>query len=46
MNYKILGELKKGTPLMVLEEQTQWLRVKLEDGREGWVGKATTTEHK
>jgi len=44
MNYKSLVEVKKGTTLSVLEEKGQWLRVGLEDGREGWIGKATTSE--
>jgi hypothetical protein len=41
INFKALVELKKGTILSILEEQSQWLRVRLEDGQEGWVGKAT-----
>lgn len=44
MNFKTLVEVKKGTALAVIEEQGLWLRVSLEDGREGWVGKATTSE--
>jgi uncharacterized protein YgiM (DUF1202 family) len=44
MNYKGLTEIKKGTTLSVLEEKGQWLKVGLEDGREGWIGKATTSE--
>jgi curli biogenesis system outer membrane secretion channel CsgG len=44
MNFKTLVEVKKGTTLAVLEEQGQWLRVSLEDGREGWIGKATISE--
>jgi len=44
MNYKSLAEVKKGTALSVLEEKGQWLRVGIEDGREGWIGKATTSE--
>jgi curli biogenesis system outer membrane secretion channel CsgG len=44
MNYKGLAEIKKGTTLSVLEEKGQWLKVGLEDGREGWIGKATTSE--
>ena len=44
MNFKTLVEVKKGTTLAVLEEQGQWLRVSLEDGREGWIGEATTSE--
>ncbi|MEW6374260.1 MAG: CsgG/HfaB family protein [Thermodesulfobacteriota bacterium] len=42
--FKALLEVKKGTLLAVLEEKEQWLRVSLEDGREGWVGKATVSE--
>ena len=44
VNHKSLLEIKKGTTLSVLEEKGQWLRVSLEDGREGWIGKATTSE--
>lgn len=44
MNYKGLAEVKKGTTLSVLEEKGQWLKVGLEDGREGWIGKSTTSE--
>jgi curli biogenesis system outer membrane secretion channel CsgG len=40
-NFKSLVEVRKGTPLSILEERGQWLRVSLEDGQEGWVGKAT-----
>jgi curli biogenesis system outer membrane secretion channel CsgG len=42
--FKSLLEVIKGTPLAVLEEKGQWLRVSLEDGREGWIGRATTSE--
>jgi curli biogenesis system outer membrane secretion channel CsgG len=44
MNFKTLVEIKKGTTLAVLEEKGQWLRVSLEDGREGWIGRATTSD--
>ena len=44
MNFKSLAEVSKGTQLSVLEDKGQWLRVGLEDGREGWIGKATTSE--
>ncbi len=44
MNAKALTELKKGTGLSVLEEKGQWLRIRLEDGQEGWIGKATVSE--
>jgi len=44
MKAKIIRVLKKGTKLIVFEEKTGWLRVRLEDGAEGWVGKSTTSE--
>lgn len=44
MEAKIIRVLKKGTKLIVFEEKTGWLRVRLEDGAEGWVGKSTTSE--
>lgn len=33
----ILGVLRKGTRLTALEEKDRWFRVRLDDGREGWV---------
>lgn len=36
-------QVQKGTALEVIEEKGQWLRVRLEDGQEGWIGKATTS---
>jgi len=44
MDSKIISVLKKGTKLIVLEEKAGWLRVRLGDGTEGWVGKAMTAE--
>ncbi len=44
MDSKIIRVLKKGTKVTVLQEKAGWLRVQLEDGTEGWVGKAMTTE--
>ncbi len=44
MNSKIIKVLKKGTKLTVLQEKAGWLRVQLEDGTEGWVGKSMTSE--
>jgi len=44
-NFKSLAEIKKGTALEVLEEKGQWIRIRLEDGQEGWIGKATTSEN-
>jgi len=43
-NFKALLEIKKGTALAILEDKGQWLRVRLEDGQEGWIGKATTAD--
>jgi curli biogenesis system outer membrane secretion channel CsgG len=44
-NSKSLAEIKKGTALEILEDKGQWIRVRLEDGQEGWIGKATTSEN-
>ncbi len=41
-NYKVVGNAKKGTSLGVLEDKGQWLRVRLDDGKEAWVYKAST----
>jgi hypothetical protein len=43
MEGKIIRVLKKGTRLSILEEKAGWLHVRLEDGTEGWVGKAMTS---
>jgi uncharacterized protein YgiM (DUF1202 family) len=43
MNYKVIGVVKKGTSLGVLEEKKGWLQVRLEDGREAWISKAATS---
>ena len=42
MNYKVVGNAKKGVSLGVLEDRGQWLRVRLDDGKEMWVYKAAT----
>jgi cytoskeletal protein RodZ len=44
MDSKIIKVLKKGTKLTVLQEKGGWLRIQLEDGTEGWVSKAMTSE--
>jgi len=44
MNHKIIHVLKKGTNLIILEEKLGWLRVRLEEGIEGWVAKSMTLE--
>lgn len=41
---KIIAVVKKGAKLTVLEDKLGWLRVRLEDGKEGWVGKNMTAE--
>ncbi len=42
--HRALAEVKKGTSLVVFEEKGLWLRVGLEDGREGWIGKGTISD--
>jgi hypothetical protein len=44
MEGRIARVLKKGTKLIVFEEKEGWLRVRLEDGAEGWVGKSMTSD--
>jgi curli biogenesis system outer membrane secretion channel CsgG len=34
---KVLAVLRKGMKLTVVDEKSEWYRVKLEDGKEGWV---------
>jgi len=43
-SYKVVGNLKKGTSLKILEANGDWLRVRLEDGSTGWVSKLATSE--
>jgi uncharacterized protein YgiM (DUF1202 family) len=40
---RILAVLRKGTRVDVLEARNQWYRVRLADGREGWVAESVTT---
>ncbi len=44
-NFRMTAQVQKGTALEVIEEKGQWLKVRLEDGQEGWVGKATISEN-
>ncbi len=44
MNYKVVGNAKKGTYLKILEENGNWLRVRSDDGKEVWVSKLATSE--
>jgi len=41
---KIIGKVKKGTSLAILEDKGKWLRVQLEDGAEAWIWKLSTSE--
>jgi curli biogenesis system outer membrane secretion channel CsgG len=41
---KIIGKVKKGTSLEILEEKGNWFHVRLEDGSEAWIWKASTSE--
>jgi uncharacterized protein YgiM (DUF1202 family) len=43
-SYKIVGNIKKGTSLKILEVNGGWLRVRLDDGRSAWVSKLATSE--
>ena len=43
-SYKIVGNVKKGTSLKILEVNGDWLRVRLEDGSNAWVSKLATSE--
>ncbi len=43
-NFKVTAQIQKGTALEVVEEQGNWYKVRLEDGQEGWIGKATVSE--
>lgn len=41
--YKNVGSVKKGTSLALLEDDGNWLRIRLQDGKEVWVNKEATT---
>jgi len=44
INYKVIGNVKKGTSLAILEEKGNWFHVRLENGSEAWVSKLATSE--
>ncbi|MCX8117202.1 MAG: SH3 domain-containing protein [Desulfobacterota bacterium] len=44
LQHKVVGVVRKGTTLIVLDEMGNWLRVRLESGKEAWVSKAATSE--
>jgi len=43
-NFKIVGKIRKGTSLEILEDKGDWLRVRLEDGINAWIWRASTSE--
>jgi curli biogenesis system outer membrane secretion channel CsgG len=43
-DYKVIGSVKKGTSLKILEINGDWLRVRLGDGTAAWVSKSATSE--
>ena len=43
-SYNIVGNVKKGTSLKILEVNGGWLRVRLDDGSTAWVSKLATSE--
>lgn len=44
LNFKVIGSVKKGMVLSVLDEKGNWLKVRVEDGKEAWVSKLATSE--
>ena len=42
-NYRNVGNVKKGTLLALLEDGGDWLRIRLQNGKEVWVNKEATT---
>jgi hypothetical protein len=42
-NHKVVGNAKKGTTLVILEDKGQWLHVRIEEGKEVWVFKSATS---
>lgn len=42
--YKVIGNAKKGASLIVVDSNGDWLRVRLENGRKGWVNRSATSE--
>lgn len=43
-NHKVIGNVKKGTSLKILEVKGDWLHVRIENGKEAWVSKLATSE--
>jgi hypothetical protein len=45
-NGKIIGKVKKGDSLAILDEKGNWLNIQLEDGTTAWIWKPSTSEAK
>jgi hypothetical protein len=43
-NHKVIGNVKRGTSLEILEEKKGWLHVQLEDGTIAWISKEAISE--
>ncbi len=43
-NFKVIGNVRKGTSLKIIEIKGDWLRVQLENGSEAWIIKLATSE--
>jgi len=43
-NYKVIGNVKKGTSLKIFEVTGDWLRIRLDNGSEAWIIKLATSE--
>jgi curli biogenesis system outer membrane secretion channel CsgG len=44
MNFKVIGNVRKGTSLKILKTKGDWLHVLLENGSEAWINKLATSE--
>jgi curli biogenesis system outer membrane secretion channel CsgG len=42
--YKVIGTAKKGSSMKILEANGEWLHIRLENGRTGWVSISATSE--
>jgi len=43
-SYEVIGNVKKGTSLKILETKGDWLHIRLDDGNKAWVNKLATSE--
>lgn len=43
-DHKVIGKVKRGTSLAILEEKEEWLHVQLEDGTIAWISKKATSK--